>query len=298
VSERFHERALCLCHYVCTVVILQFYRVRAKAKGPFHQTSRKCKIDFLSRKAAEKGLPPLELPSFLPNSLPPPPFFLLAANGCHKLAEADLPRSRALLPISPRTYIFHRRSQKGRPTGRAAGARQAERGQVPRLGRPPLYPSSRRLFRGGEEDGLSERRGGTGGRRPREGGRGGDTLFFRRGRWRGRSNTSFLDDPAFPFSHLSPSPQIVLEEFRLGRYASSRNRGCPDGHLQMVDGSGTVGGHYCGALKGRKRPVFVSESPSLTAFVRFYQFYGDRPEDDFRLRLRYRFLPRTSAVAR
>ena len=72
-------------------------------------------------------------------------------------------------------------------------------------------------------------------------------------------------------------------------------------------GGGGGGGQYCGRLpRGAPRPVFLSadgggdggdSSPSrLVATIRFYQFYGDDPEDDFSLRLRYKFLPRKQPV--
>ncbi len=104
--------------------------------------------------------------------------------------------------------------------------------------------------------------------------------------------------------------QLTLEEFRLGRFQSPHHRGCPDGHLSVYGGHATLkasssyslGGQYCGRLpKSSPRPIFISQPVSpegnnegggrLVATIRFYQFYGDDPEDDFKLKLRYKFLP-------
>ncbi len=144
-----------------------------------------------------------------------------------------------------------------------------------------------------------------------------------------------------------PEFQLVLEEFKLGRFQSPHHRGCPDGHLQVYGGFGggggggaarkrsggggsgsssssssssalssVVGGQYCGRLpRGAPRPVVRSGEAAvaaggggdgggggggggrLVANVRFFQFSGDDPEDDFSLRLRYKFLPRRKRAA-
>ena len=92
--------------------------------------------------------------------------------------------------------------------------------------------------------------------------------------------------------------QIILDEFKLGRFQSSHHRGCPDGHLQIIDG-GLRGGQYCGmVLPDKPRPVFISESDSLTATLRFFQFYGEQLENNFSFRMRYKFLANETAKSR
>ena len=92
--------------------------------------------------------------------------------------------------------------------------------------------------------------------------------------------------------------QITLEEFKLGRFESHHHRGCPDGHLQIVDGH-RRGGQFCGIAGGAPRPVFVSESGAVTATIRFYHFYGNQQLDDnFSFTMRYKFLSNETAAAR
>lgn len=93
--------------------------------------------------------------------------------------------------------------------------------------------------------------------------------------------------------------QLTLEEFKLGRFQSSHHRGCPDGHLQIVDGP-VSGGQFCGLVDDstRIRPVFVSETGNLKATLRFYQFHGEELDDNFSVRIRYKFLNNDTAVSR
>ena len=98
--------------------------------------------------------------------------------------------------------------------------------------------------------------------------------------------------------------QITLEEFKLGRFESHHHRGCPDGHLQIVDGH-RRGGQFCGsiALGGKRpKPVFVSESGAVTATIRFYHFYNGNQQrladDNFSFTMRYKFLSNETAAAR
>ncbi len=96
-------------------------------------------------------------------------------------------------------------------------------------------------------------------------------------------------------------PQVVLEEFKLGRFQSAHHRGCPDGHLQVEDGNGgnSNSGQFCGLLAADgPRPVFVSDSRRLTATIRFFQFYGDYPEQDFSFSIKYKFLENATARTR
>ena len=95
------------------------------------------------------------------------------------------------------------------------------------------------------------------------------------------------------------SSQLTLEEFKLGRFESYHHRGCPDGHLQIADGS-SRGGQFCGIGEGApgSRPVFVSESGAVTATIRFYHFYGQQLDENFSFTMRYKFLSNKTAAAR
>ena len=95
------------------------------------------------------------------------------------------------------------------------------------------------------------------------------------------------------------SSQLTLEEFKLGRFESYHHRGCPDGHLQIVDGA-SGGGQFCGIAEGAPgtRPVFVSESGAVTATIRFYHFYGQQLDENFSFTMRYKFLSNKTAAAR
>ena len=90
-----------------------------------------------------------------------------------------------------------------------------------------------------------------------------------------------------------------MDEFKLGRFQSSHHHGCPDGHLQIEDGE-LSGGQYCGIVwPDRPRPVYISETKSITATLRFMQFYGEEElENNFAFRLRYKFLERNQGISR
>ncbi|XP_066582261.1 uncharacterized protein [Prorops nasuta] len=91
--------------------------------------------------------------------------------------------------------------------------------------------------------------------------------------------------------------QLLWDAFSVGKLDPNADNfvsNCPEGSLQLGElGRHHTGGTWCGVGEGR--PIYYSETSTVTASIRLFQAPSTVPFD---FRLRYRFVSRNEAIAR